>query len=41
MDLTWVALTVAGLLAVAGLPFAMAWVEQTFMAETRVKQPPR
>lgn len=41
MDLTWAALTVAGLLSVAGLPFVMAKVEQSLMTSPRVTQPPR
>ncbi|MCW4602916.1 hypothetical protein ON003_15955 [Janibacter hoylei] len=42
MDLTWVALSATGLLSIAGLPFAMAWVERTLMTgPTHVEQPPR
>ena len=38
MDLTAGLLTGAALISVASLPFVMAWVEQTFMTNTRVKQ---
>ncbi|MEN3121132.1 hypothetical protein N5P18_16720 [Janibacter terrae] len=42
MNLTGAILTVAGMVSVASLPFAMAWVEQALMTgPTHVEQPPR
>lgn len=40
MNLTGAILTVAGMVSVASLPFVMAWIEETFMTDTRVKQRP-
>ena len=34
MELTDVVLVAAGILCVAGLPFAMAWVERVLMTST-------
>ncbi|WP_433955890.1 hypothetical protein [Janibacter indicus] len=39
MNLTTGLMTGAAMISVAGLPFAMAWVEQTLMTNTRVKPP--
>lgn len=35
MGFTGVALVAAGMLSLAGLPFAMAWVEEVLMTTTR------
>ena len=40
MNLTTGLLTGAATISVAALPFVMAWVEQTLMTSSRVKQPP-
>lgn len=34
MELTGVALGAAGMISLAGLPFAMAWVEETLMTSS-------
>ncbi len=39
MNLTTGLITGAAMISVAGLPFVMAWVEQTLMTNTRVKPP--
>ena len=40
MEITGVALGAAGMISLAGLPFAMAWVEETLMTTSERGQAP-